>query len=61
MARKYKTWDYLLKNPGNYKLKDSNELYFVSKDGKIHLMVPDEQRLELASEVWHFSKFIEVK
>lgn len=59
MARKYKTWDYMLENPGNYKLKDSNELFFVSKDGKIHLWVPDEQKLEVASEIWRHSKFIQ--
>ncbi len=51
-------WDYLIDNPGKYKLKGSNTLFFISENGSIKLYIPDDQKLEVASEIWRTATFV---
>lgn len=38
-------WKYLTERDGIYQLKDSRELYFISKNGEISYYIPDEQSI----------------
>lgn len=39
----YVNWDYVVNNDGIYQLKDSRELYFISRYDGIRYYTPDEQ------------------
>ncbi len=41
----YVNWDYVVNNDGIYQLKDSRELYFISRYDAIRYYVPDEQSI----------------
>jgi hypothetical protein len=38
-------WDHVVNNEGIYQLKDSRELFFISKRDEVSYYVPDEQSI----------------
>lgn len=58
----YVNWDYVCNNAGTYRLKDSRELFFITKENVVNYYIPEEQSigLEVNHSFWANSLFTKV-
>ena len=56
-------FNYVKEHPGVYQLKDSNQLFFIMKNGLVYYYIPEEQALglEINHNFWANSKFLPIE